>query len=84
MAVEASGDRLSKSTSLRPTKTLQRYALLKASEIAFRNGMVANLSTGGKQAESAARGQGLAQMVFCIDVRSERIRRRLEATSDRD
>ncbi len=64
------------------TEDLQRLVLLKASEIAFRKRLLTNVA--GHTAE-LTRGEAapsqLAQMVFCIDVRSERIRRQLEATS---
>ncbi|MFT7638587.1 MAG: hypothetical protein ACI9G1_000311 [Pirellulaceae bacterium] len=61
---------------------LLRYALLKASEIAFRKRLLDGLAV--KQTElprENVKDRALTQMVFCIDVRSERIRRHLEATS---
>lgn len=54
-----------------------RLVLLRASEIAFRNRLVGQLDLQSKPAS----GRKLAQMVFCIDVRSERIRRQLESLS---
>jgi len=61
---------------------LLRYALLKASEIAFRKQMVDLLMTNRNDvAHETVADRKLAQMVFCIDVRSERIRRQLETTS---
>ncbi|MFK8111907.1 MAG: YbcC family protein [Rubripirellula sp.] len=61
---------------------LLRYALLKAGEIAFRKRLLSGLTS--RQDEHSQRKfaeRALAQMVFCIDVRSERIRRQLEASS---
>lgn len=59
-----------------------RFVLLRAAERAFERKLIESL---GDQAEatadSAETSQPLAQMVFCIDVRSERYRRNLEATS---
>ena len=61
-------------------QVIERYILLRASEIAYRNKLLNslrdNVSNCGQSTE-----QKLAQMVFCIDVRSERIRRQLEQTS---
>ncbi len=55
--------------------SLLRYTLLRASEISYRNQLLASLSVGIPTASK----RNLAQVVFCIDVRSERYRRHLEA-----
>ena len=66
------------------TDTTYRYVLLRASEIAFRDNLLGSLSTVNSAASNETGIQTdrkLAQMVFCIDVRSERIRRQLETQS---
>lgn len=83
----AAADRHHRSTRGRPSRPsdadLLRYAMLKGSEIAFRQRLLAGLPRGTeKPPQSPSSGRRLAQMVFCIDVRSERIRRSLEAASD--
>lgn len=54
-----------------------RMVLLRASEIGYRKSLLEQLRLEG----SSESDQKLAQMVFCIDVRSERIRRNLESLS---
>ncbi len=68
-----------------------RHALLRASEVRFRSHLLNALSANscGDHARKAVEPTGvkasrkLAQMVFCIDVRSERLRRHLEAVCGR-
>ena len=56
-----------------------RTTLLRASEIGFRKALLQSLDTTAKPPAETSRK--LAQMVFCIDVRSERIRRQIESVS---
>ncbi|MCA9157088.1 MAG: DUF2309 domain-containing protein [Planctomycetales bacterium] len=71
----------SQSVLMRPPRTapdddsMLRFTLLRASEIGFRKTVLAALTAEQPEASSDRK---LAQMVFCIDVRSERIRRHLE------
>lgn len=67
-----------------------RLVLLRAGEIAYRNSLLDSIQIDAtsadhqdEQALATDAEQKLAQMVFCIDVRSERIRRNLESQSNR-
>ncbi|MEO8269410.1 MAG: DUF2309 domain-containing protein, partial [Aureliella sp.] len=72
----------SQSESIKPQRTapdddsMLRFTLLRASEISFRDTMLASLTDHKPETSSDRK---LAQMVFCIDVRSERIRRHIES-----
>lgn len=66
-------------TSKAGDDTSLRCVLLRANEIGFRKNLVSSLGSATHEATPPTRK--LAQMVFCIDVRSERIRRRLESTN---
>ncbi|NQV23569.1 MAG: DUF2309 domain-containing protein [Rhodopirellula sp.] len=76
--------------------SLARYVLLRASEVAWRRGLlvqlfdpVANEEPTGQSSDprflqagaDEVQRRATAQIVFCIDVRSERLRRHLEASS---
>lgn len=64
-----------------------RYTLLRAAELGYQRELLDRLSPKTEssgcldQKKTGAGGQKLAQFVFCIDVRSERIRRNLESLS---
>lgn len=61
---------------------LVRFVLLRASEIAFEKSLLETLdNSSDSDSANVNTEQPLAQMVFCIDVRSERYRRNLEATA---
>ncbi|TWU55335.1 DUF2309 domain-containing protein [Rubripirellula reticaptiva] len=60
--------------------SMLRYTLLRAGEIAYRDGLLDSLAISNSQT-AETNDCKLAQMVFCIDVRSERIRRQLETQS---
>lgn len=60
-----------------------RFSLLRASEVAFQRQLLNSLSIDSipNNDEAAAQSTPLAQMIFCIDVRSERYRRHLESVA---
>ncbi|MCA9234745.1 MAG: DUF2309 domain-containing protein [Planctomycetales bacterium] len=64
---------------------LLRNCLLRAAEIAFRRTLLGGLKSGGSGDDAASTADArparkLARLIFCIDVRSERIRRALESS----
>lgn len=62
---------------------LLRNCLLRASEVSYRRSLLSHLADAGDQShDDGATAPKLARFVFCIDVRSERIRRALESCSD--
>lgn len=80
---------------LQEDHSLLRTVLLRASELAYRNELLSSLTIEDNNQDEwvdyslddtadlpAPVDRKLAQMVFCIDVRSERIRRQLEAASN--
>jgi uncharacterized protein YbcC (UPF0753/DUF2309 family) len=63
-----------------PVDVLARYALQVATEQAYRRSLLKKLSTHSAQPSATSRKQ--LQIVFCIDVRSEVIRRNLESLDE--
>ena len=69
-----------------PPLDVALYALQRAHEIGYRNRLLADLRTkspAGLTQGKITSTRKLAQLVFCIDVRSERIRRLLESADER-
>jgi uncharacterized protein len=60
-------------------ESAMRYLLLKAAEISYRNRVIGKIKTAGPISQEARRKA--LQMIFCIDVRSEIMRRNLESAS---
>ena len=82
ISVTSAHERQARASSTTTDEELLRYALLKASEIAFREHLVDRVANRSTHHAADTAADKLAQMVFCIDVRSERMRRHLENASD--
>ncbi|MFN0055785.1 MAG: YbcC family protein [Planctomycetales bacterium] len=65
-----------------PMDTLARYAWQVATEVSYRRGLLPGLCAAASPPASDD-SRKLAQLVFCIDVRSELMRRNLESVSSR-
>ncbi len=63
-------------------EVLLRNCLQRASEIAYRRTLLSQMADGRSEpSDAACSSRKLARFVFCIDVRSERLRRALESCS---
>lgn len=63
-----------------PVELLTRYALQVAAETAYRRNLLERLA--GQRPPQQVAERKVAQMIFCIDVRSEVMRRHLESLTD--